>query len=76
MATITLVGKDKYRATFNRRSLSIDVSAGIKATDTATGEVIEGTELRSIHNFVEWHIKSKRDSSELPTLWTTRGTKL
>lgn len=67
---ITTVGKDKYSAVFNKRSLSITNDGQVKAVDTSTGEVIDGPELRSIRRLVEWHVKSKRDSNELPTLWT------
>lgn len=69
---IQTVGKNKFSAVFNKRNLDIDTSADLKAVDTTTGEIIEGAELRSIRNLVEWHIKSKKDSNSLPTLWTTR----
>ena len=72
---ITTIGAHKFRATFNRRSLLITNDKAIVATDAATGEVIEGTELRSIENLVKWHLKSKQDSNELPTLWTTNRRK-
>lgn len=69
---IQTTGKNKFSAVFNKRNLDIDTSADLKAVDTTTGEIIEGAELRSIRNLVEWHIKSKKDSNSLPTLWTTR----
>ena len=71
MAKIATVGREKWRAQFNRRILNITSdSSGIKAVDGSTGEIIEGSELTSIKNFLNWHIKSRRDTSELPTLWT------
>lgn len=69
---INTVGKDKFNAVFNKRSLIITNDGQIKAVDTATGEIIDGPELRSVRRLVEWHVKSKRDSNGLPTLWTTR----
>lgn len=69
---IITVGKDKFNAVFNKRSLSITNDGQIKAVDTATGEVIDGAELRSVRRLVEWHISSKRDSNHLPALWTVR----
>lgn len=48
MATITTVGRNQYRATFNKRSLVIDAGAALTATDTATGEKITGGELASL----------------------------
>lgn len=70
--TITTIGKNKYRATFNRRHLTITNDKSVTAVDTSTGEIIDGAELRSIRNLVEWHVKGKRDNNELPTLWTVR----
>ena len=69
---ITTVGANKFSATFNRRSLLITNDKGVCATDTTTGEVIHGDELRSVTRLIEWHLKSKKDSNELPTLWTMR----
>lgn len=70
--TITTIGKNKYRATFNHRHLTITNDKAVTAVDTSTGEILHGDELRSIRNLVEWHTKSKRDSNELPTLWTVK----
>ena len=67
--TITTTGRNQYRATFNRRHIHIFNG---KAIDLSTGEIIEGNELHSIKNLVQWHVKSRRDSNELPTLWTVR----
>jgi hypothetical protein len=67
--TITTIGRNQYRATFNRRHIQI---ANEKAVDLSTGEIITGDEARSIRRLVEWHIKTRRDSNELPTLWTVR----
>lgn len=72
MAKIITISKNKYGATFNKRNLNIDTSAELKAIDTTTGEIIEGAELRSIKRLVEWHVKSKKQTNELPTLWTVR----
>lgn len=72
MASITTTGRNQYRATFNKRSLVIDAGAELKATDTATGEVLHGDELRSVKALVTWHVKSKRDSNELITVATVR----
>ena len=69
---ITTIAKNKFRATFNRRSIVITNDKAVAATDTATGEIIEGAELRSVESLVKWHLKSKKDSNELPTLWTVR----
>lgn len=69
---ITTIGKNKYRATFNRRNLTITNDSALSAVDTSTGEIIEGNELHSIKNLLQWHIKSKRDNNELPTLWTVK----
>jgi hypothetical protein len=69
---IATIGANKFRATFNRRSLLITNDSAVAATDTATDEAIEGAELKSIESLVKWHLKSKLDSNELPTLWTVR----
>ena len=39
---ITTVGKDRYSAVFNNRSLSITNEGQVKAVDTSTGEVMDG----------------------------------
>ncbi len=71
MATIRTVLQNKYSATFNKRSLQISHDERtVKAVDITTGELVEGPELRSIRSLLEWHIKSKRESSELPTIAT------
>jgi hypothetical protein len=70
--TITTTGRNKYRATFNRRHIAITNDSALSAVDTSTGEIIEGNELHSIKNLVQWHIKSKLDNNELPTLWTVK----
>lgn len=72
MASITTVGRNKYRATFNKRSLVIDAGTTLTATDTATGEVLRGAELQSVTALVNWHVKTKRDSNELITVATVR----
>lgn len=69
---IKTTGKNRYAATFNRRSLRIDATGELKAVDTSTGEIIDGTELASIKRLVAWHVKTKRDHNELKTFWTTR----
>lgn len=71
MAKIATTSRNTYKAIFNRRSIQIDNEGkDIKVVDTSTGEIIEGAEQRSVRNLLEWHIKSKRDTSELPALWT------
>lgn len=69
---ISTTGRNQYTATFNRRNLTITNNALLTVVDLATGELIEGAELRSIKNILTWHIQSKRDSNSLPTLWTVR----
>lgn len=59
-----------WKATFNKRHLQITQDKEIKAVDIATGELVQGDELRSIMNLLRWHIESKRESSELPTIAT------
>lgn len=71
MAKIGTVGRNKYKATFNRRVISItQADKEIKVIDTNTGEIIEGAEQRSVRNLLEWHVKSKWEVSEVATLWT------
>lgn len=71
MAKIATVGRDKWKAVFNNRSIIIhEDGKDIKAADTGTGEIIEGPELSSIKNFLIWHRKSRRDTSELPVVRT------
>jgi hypothetical protein len=72
MASIATVGRNKYRATFNKRSLVIDAGATLTATDTATNEVLRGAELQSVAVLINWHVKTKRDSNELVTVATMR----
>lgn len=76
--TITTTGRHQYRATFNKRSLTIDATGTLPATDTATGATLHGDELRSVRRLVEWHVKSGRDCDcdtfqcwpQCPTEWT------
>lgn len=70
---INTIGKNKFTATFNRRRIQIENEADTKVVDLATGEIVDGDELRSIRNLVLWHIQSKLDSNELPTLWTVKA---
>lgn len=71
MAKIATVGRNKYKAIFNRRTILITQDdKEIKVADTNTGEIIEGSEQRSVRNLLEWHVKSKREVSEVTTLWT------
>lgn len=71
MAKIATTGRNKYKAIFNRRTILItQENKEIKVIDTNTGEIIEGAEHRSVRNLLEWHVKSKRDASEVATLWT------
>lgn len=72
MASITNTGRNKWQATFNHRSLLITKDNEFSAVDTATSEVIDGAELRSVRGLLDWHIESKRSHSELVTLWTTK----
>ena len=72
MASITTVGRNQYRATFNKRSLFIDAGKVLVATDTATNETLRGAELQSVGALVNWHVKAKRDSNELMTVATVR----
>ena len=73
MAKIETVGRDRYRAQFNQRMLTISSDKdGIRAVGSATGEVITGAELTSVKNLLTWHVKSKRGTSEVPALWTVR----
>ena len=77
MAQISTIGNGKYSATFNNRSLLITVKrSGATAVDAETGEIIEGTELKSIKSLLKWHVESKLKDSELPTLWTMRDRQL
>jgi hypothetical protein len=73
MATISTTSRDTYAATFNGRTLKITTQGKAQATDTATGEILpDGDELRSIRALVAWHVKSKRQRSELATVATVR----
>jgi hypothetical protein len=70
--TITTTGRNKYRAHFNRRHIQITTDGTLTAADLSTGELIAGDELRSVKSLVQWHVQTKQDSNELPTLWTVR----
>lgn len=71
MARITTVSRVKWKAVFNKRVLLIhDEGGSVKATDTNTNRPVEGAELASVKNLLNWHRRSQRDTSELPTLWT------
>lgn len=67
---ITTIDKGRYNAVFNRRNLAITGERTIKAVDTATGEILDGPELRSIKRLVDWHIKSGKTTNHLNTYWT------
>ena len=76
MATIRTLSDGHFTATFNRRQLDIRRSGKrFKAVDTATGEILDGGELKSVKALVEWHVESKRVVSELVTVATTRSNR-
>lgn len=70
---IDTMGRNEWLASFNNRRLSIRTIGGdgLSVMDTDTYEFIVGSELRSVKNFLEWHVKSRRVSSEVARIWTT-----
>lgn len=70
---ITNVRQGCWRVSFNNRVMEVRrLQEGVYARDLDTDEVIDGDELRSIKNFLDWHVKSQRSISEVARLWTTR----
>jgi len=73
LSRIVTVAHGAWDASFNNRRLSIRTigNNGLTVMDTDSQELIAGGELRSVKNFLEWHVKSRRVSSEVARLWTT-----
>lgn len=70
MATIRQLNPTTWTGDFNARPFRITKARDNTAVTYTDKDVpVIGDELRSLMRFYGWHIASKRDASELPTLY-------
>lgn len=71
MAQITTISPSTWEATFNRQHYRIvKRQSELTVQRVADGATVkDARELRSLMSFHRWHVRSKRKTSELPTMY-------